>query len=154
MPSASDVYFIDTNIFVYAAADASIEITQLAGLQSGSQRVIRAMGAGTLRSVTSLTVLQEVLYLLTRWARQRQQAALYEAGRLIVRSALVLTDEVLAPTVLEFSRAVEAYAPDRDFNDLLIVETMRTHGITTIVSADRHMEALNVTRLDPREWCS
>ena len=72
MPSGGELYFIDTNVFVYAAAESSARGSELDEVQIGSQRVIQDLRAGRLRGVTSLTVLREILYLLARWARQRQ----------------------------------------------------------------------------------
>jgi predicted nucleic acid-binding protein len=159
VPSASDRHFIDTNVFVYAAGSMPVRKSEVAALQAGSRRVIEALAADDLVAVTSLTVLQEIIYLMARWQRQHaatggthRQSDMHAAGCQIVRSALVLVDEVLSPSVLEFSRALEAHGSRHDFNDLLIVETMRAHRITTIISADRHFEHLGVTRRDPSEW--
>lgn len=152
MPSKDDLYFIDTNVFIYAATESSIENDDVEKLQAGSQAVIRSLGTGQLKGVTSLTVLEEILYLLARWARQRQDAALYRAGRKIVQAAMLLVDEVLAPTTEEFSQIVEEYGPNKDVNDLLIAKTMQMRGITTIISADRGFEHLGVNRSDPRHW--
>ena len=110
------------------------------------------MSSGRLRGITSLTVLQEVIYLLARWAQQRREPGLREAGRQIVRSTMSLVDETLVPTAWEFSRALDAYGPGKDINDLLIVEAMRTRGIETIISADRGFDALNARRRDPGGW--
>jgi len=151
LPSKRDLYFIDTNVFIYAATESSIE-NDVEKLQAGSQAVIRSLGKGQLKGVTSLTVLEEILYLLGRWARQRQDAALYQAGRKIVQAAMLLVDEVLAPTTEEFSQIVEEYGPNKDLNDLLIAKTMQMRGIATIISADRGFEDLGVKRSDPRHW--
>ena len=152
VPLERERVFVDTNIFVYAATRSHVQGGEGAALQAGSQAVIQALADGHFIGVTRLTVLQEILYLLTRWARQRDEPGLYDTGRQIVRSAVSLVEETLAPTVLEFSRAVEGYRPGEDFNDLLIVETMRARGITTILTTDRGFEELGVERLDPRDW--
>ncbi len=152
VPLERERVFVDTNIFVYAATRSHVQGGEGAALQAGSQAVIQALADGHLIGVTSLTVLQEILYLLTRWARQRDEPGLHDTGQQIVRSAGSLAEEKLAPTVLEFARAVEGYRPGEDFNDLLIVETMRARGITTILTTDRGFEELGVERLDPRDW--
>lgn len=159
MPSASDRSFIDTNVFVYAAVGTPVDSPDVAALNTGSRRVVEALAAENLVAVTSLTVLQEIIYLMARWSRERPppkgiglQADTRVIGCQMVRSAMVLVDEVLAPSALEFSRALESYSSRDDFNDLLIVETMRAHSIATIISADRRIERLGVTRRDPREW--
>ena len=159
MPSASERHLIDANVFVYAAVKSPLDAPDVADLQTGSRRVVEALATGNLVGVNCLTVLQEVIYLMARWSRQREQfrttdpqTALHEAGCRIVRSARVLVDEVLAPSVLEFSRALESHTRQHDFNDLLIVETMRAHSITSITSADRRIETLGMTRREPREW--
>lgn len=152
MPSKRDLHFIDTNVFIYAATESPIENDDIKKLQAGSQAIIQSLADGRLIGVTSLTVLEEILYLLARWARQRQDAALYQAGRKIVQAAMMLVDEVLAPTTEEFSQIVGEYGPNKDLNDLLIAKTMQMRSITTIISADQGFEDLGVKRSDPRHW--
>jgi len=152
VPSKRKSYFIDANVFVYAATHPPVENDDVIQLQAGSQAIVQSLAAGQMNGVTSLTVLQEILYLLARWARQRQKPELYEAGQQIVRSVTLLVDEVLAPTVLEFSQVVEEFGPNKDLNDLLIIRTMQMRGITNIITADRAFESMGVTRHDPRTW--
>ena len=152
MPSKRDLHFIDTNVFIDAATESPIENDDVEKLKVGSQAVIRSLADGGLVGVTSLTVLEEILYLLGRWARQRQNANLYQAGQKIVRAAMLLVDEVLAPTTAEFSQIIEEYGPNKDLNDLLIAKTMQRRGISTIISADRGFDDLGVNRSDPRHW--
>lgn len=152
MPSKRDLYFIDTNVFIYAATESPVEHDQVEKLQVGSQAVVRSLADGQLRGVTSLTVLAEILYLLARWARQRPDPTLYQAGREIVQAAMLLVEELLAPTAEEFGQVVDEYGPNRDINDLLIAKTMQRRGLTTIISADRGFENFGLKRADPRQW--
>ena len=152
MPSEPEVHFIDTNVFVYAASVPMDGDGELADLRAGSRRVVEELAEGRIRGVTSITVLQEVMYLLARWARQRQEPRLHQVAQRLARSTMALVDEVLAPTSLEFARAVEAYSQGRDINDLLIAETMLVRGIPVVISADRGLERLGLRRRDPREW--
>jgi predicted nucleic acid-binding protein len=152
VPSKRDLHFIDTNVFIYAATESPFENDNVEKLQAGSQAVIRSLADGQLRGVTSLTVLAEILYLLARWARQRPDPTLYQAGRKIVQAAILLVEEVFAPTAEEFGQIIEEYGPNRDLNDLLIAKTMQLRGLTTIISADRGFENFGLKRADPRQW--
>ncbi len=148
----NEVCFIDTNVFIYAAIRPPIANDSVTQLQKGSQTVIRLLASGQLQGVTSLTVLQEILYLMARWARQRQTPELYNDGRKIIRAAMSLVNEVLTPTPLEFNQAIKKYGPKKDLNDLLIYQTMLTQGIEAIITANKGFASLNVKRLDPVDW--
>jgi len=152
LPWEDKLYFIDTNILIYAAAQPPIASDDLTQLQKGSQTIIHSLASEQFRGLTSLTVLQEVLYLMARWARQRQEPELYGDGRKIVRAAMALMNDILVPTISEFSQAIEGYGPGKDFNDQLIVQTMKTRGIKAIITADKGFESLGVERYNPRDW--
>ncbi len=103
--------------------------------------------------MTSLVVFQEIVYLFERWARERKDRTLVQTGKKIVSEALTLMDEVYSPSRLEFTKALATYEPGkRDFNDLLIVEAMRSHSIQEILTADRDYEQFaGIMRVDPFE---
>jgi len=136
------MYFIDTNILVYAAGGNGV-------LTEASRRIVEQIAANKIYAISSVTVLEEVVYLMARWARHHHDTTFYDKGKGIVNAAMALMDETLTPTPREFSRALRSWYPGNDFNDLLIVETMRTHGIETIISADKGFDLLQVSRIDP-----
>lgn len=156
-PERSAPIFIDTNVFIYAAGSVEDEKNQqIRALQAAAKATIVAMGEERLRGVTSLVVFQEIVYLFHRWARERKDKELAQIGKKIVSEALALMDEVYTPTRLEFTKAFAAYEPGKhDFNDLLIVEAMRSHGIKEILTADRDYEQFpGIERLDPLEFAN
>lgn len=151
-PEPSAPLFVDTNIFVYAAGSAEDERDpQLRALNNAAKAIILALGKGHLRGVTSLIVFQEVVYLFQRWARVRKDKRLAQTGKKIVSEALVLMDEVYTPSRWEFGRALASYEPaEKDFNDLLIVEAMRSHDLREILTADRDYEEFDgIECVDP-----
>lgn len=154
-PTGEERLFLDTNLFVYAAGVPLEEKdSTLQELEAAAQAIVLALGEERITGVTSLVVLQEILYLFHRWDQARRMPALRDTGRQVVADALALVKEVLTPTFLEFQRALTAYDPHRDdFNDLLILEAMRTHRIQRIVTADRGFTRHpDITVLDPREY--
>jgi len=155
LPEEGEPILFDTNIFVYAAGVPLEEKDPtLRELEAACQAIVLAVGEERLRGVTSLVILQELLYLFHRWARDRGEPALRETGRQATSEALVLMEEVFTPTLEEFRRALEAYDLEReDFNDRLLVEGMRTHGVGWILTADRSFPRLPEIRvLDPRAF--
>lgn len=141
-PERSTSLFIDTNVFIYAAGAVEDEKDlQLRALQGAAKAIVLALGEERLHGVTSLVVFQEILYLFQRWARERRDKKLAQTGKKIASEALALMDEIYAPSRLEFTKALAAYEPGKhDFNDLLIVEAMRSHGLREILTADRGYE--------------
>lgn len=139
------MYFIDTNILIYAAGDNDL-------LTEASKRIIEQIAADKIYAVSNITVLEEVVYLMTRWARHHNNMSFYAKGKNIVNAAMTLMNEVLIPTPQEFLRALQNWYPGKDFNDLLIVETMRTRGVETIISADKGFDSMGVTRIDPSRF--
>jgi len=154
-PEESEPIFLDTNVFVYAAGVPLEEKDPtLRELETACQAIVLGLGEERLRGVTSLVVLQELLYLFHRWARDRGEPALREAGRQAASDALALMEEVFTPTLEEFQRVLEAYNPEQeDFNDRLLVEALRTHGVRWILTADRSFPRVRGIRtLDPRAF--
>jgi len=153
-PERHTPLFIDTNVFVYAAGSLEDEKDpQLRALQAAAKAIILALGEERIRAVTSLVVFQEIVYLFERWARERKDKTLAQTGKKIVSEALALMDEIYAPSRLEFTKALASYEPAKhDFNDLLIVEAMRSRGLREILTADRGYEQFEgIERVDPLE---
>lgn len=155
MPSKgteAPLLLLDTNIFVYATGVPEQEkVLQTRSLEEACRRIILALGQGRLRAVTHLAVLQEIVYLFSRWARERRAPVLYETGRKAAENALALVEGVLTPTLAEFARALEGFDPrSEDFNDRLIVEGMKAHRIERILTADKSFTRRDeISVLDP-----
>jgi len=146
------ILLVDTNIFVYATGIPEREkAPQTRSLEEACRQIILALGQGRIRAVTHLAVLQEILYLFARWARERRAPGLYETGRKAAENALALVEGVLTPTLVEFARALEGFDPrSEDFNDRLIVEGMKAHTIERILTADgRFARHHGINVLDP-----
>lgn len=119
-------------------------------MQAAAKAIILALGEEHLHGVTSLVIFQEVVYLFRRWAHERKDKKLAQIGKKIVSEALALLDEVYTPSLLEFTKALVSYEPAKhDFNDLLIAEAMRSHGLREILTADRDYEQFEgIERVD------
>ncbi len=137
-PQAGPV-FLDTNVFVYAAGSSrETEDRSLRDLQEASRTIVLAIGEGQVEAFTAVVVLQEMLYLFHRWAKGRGRPELRGTGVELALGVLALVQEVYPITALECQRALRAFDPRReDFNDRLILEVMRSHGVRRIVTADR-----------------
>ena len=151
-PERSAPIFVDTNVFVYATGSSEDENDpKQRALQAAAKAIILALGEERLHGVTSLVVFQEIVYLFRRFSRERRDKKLAQTGKKIVSEALTLMDEVYTPSLFEFSKALASYeSAKHDFNDLLIVEAMHSHGLSEILTADRDYEQFEgIERVDP-----
>lgn len=136
-PHGGRTYFLDTNVIVYALGRSEEGPPETRALEEAAREVVRAIGTSRIEAVTGLVVLQELIYLLARWTRRGRGPRMPEARR-VVADVVALCREVYTPTLAELSRALEGYDPGKhDFNDRLIAEAMRAHGIRHILTADR-----------------
>jgi predicted nucleic acid-binding protein len=136
-PHGERTYFLDTNVIVYALGRSEDGPPEIRALEEAARAVVRAIGAERIEAVTGLVVLYELIYLLARWARRGRGPRMPEARR-VVADVVALCREVYTPTLAELSRALEGYDPGKhDFNDRLIAEAMRAHGVRHILTADR-----------------
>lgn len=149
-PRTREPVFLDTNVIVYAMGRSPQAAPATRALETACRRIVAALGQGELEAVTSLVVLQELIYLLARWRRAGRGPGL-PAPQRVVRNVVGLCREVFTPTLAELQQALRGYASHRhDFNDRLIVQAMRARGIARIVTADRDFERTReIRRVDP-----
>lgn len=138
-------YFLDTNVFLYAAGRPH-------PLKAPCVAVLQRVAQDAIDAVTSTEVLQEILHRFWSTSNLPQ-------GLMLARLAVdQVAGEVLPVTLAVMQRAfalAERYAVAITIRDAVHAATMLQHGITHIISADRHFDAIGeVTRIDPAraEW--
>ena len=130
--------FLDSNVFLYAAGREH-------PLRDPCRRALDRLASGSVLAVTSSEVLQEILHVVSR------TGARGDAARL-VRHVLDLVPDVLPVRREEVAHACELIEHDSriDPRDAVHVATMRLRGLTEILTADRHFDAIEgIRRIDP-----
>ncbi len=135
---AEVTYFIDANIPMYAAGDEH-------PLKTPCVAVLEAVARREIRAVTDAEVLQEMLH---RYTALEQRARAVDVCRLFLK---------VVPDVLPVTREVVEQAldlhlrfPQLQARDSLHAAIMLRHGLTHIISADRHFDGLpDLSRVDP-----
>ena len=131
-------FFLDTNIFLYAAGASH-------PLREACARVLRRVADGTLDATISSEVIQEVLYVLIR--RGRRGDALKLASDLAS-----LFPDLLAVTRDDVAGACELLRryPQLSVRDAVHVGTMLQNGLRTTVSVDSDFDQVSeIRRVDP-----
>jgi len=140
MVQESTEFFIDANIPIYAAGrDSEFKDACLALLDHGA--------AGRLRLVSSVEIVQEVVYHYSHTGRLEQ-------GLQIVQDFLTALPLVLPLELVDVYAMLELLKdhPGVPPRDALHYAVMEHNGITHIITADRHCAALpGIICLDPRE---
>lgn len=130
--------FLDSNVFLYAVGGEH-------ELRSPCRVVLADVGAGRLAAITSSEVVQEVLHVLVRRGRRTE-------GIRLARHVLSLFPDLLEVGAKEMEGATGLLErhPDLGVRDAVHAATMLEAGITTLVSADRHFDAVEeLVRLAP-----
>jgi hypothetical protein len=132
---------LDTNVFMYAAGREH-------PLKTACVAVLRRVAVDDLRAVTDTEVLQEILH---------RYGALGERDRGIRLARLAVDQvggDVLPVTLADMRRAFDLWERTGSAiksRDAVHAATMLNHGLTHIVSADEHFDAVEgLTRVDPR----
>ena len=134
-------WFLDTNIFMYAAGEEH-------PLKAPCVGILRQVAEEALEAVTSTEVLQEILY---------RYGALGEIQRGL-RIARLAVDQVggavLPVTVRDMQEAfglLERHGKAIAVRDAIHAATMLNNGLTHLLSADTHFDVITgITRTDPR----
>ncbi len=123
-------YFLDTNIFLYAAGGDH-------PYRQPCQHILRRVAEGDLNGTTSSEVVQEVLYVLTRRGLRSQALSL-------ARNILAVFPALLEVGAAEMEAACDLLEsmPELPPRDAVHAATMLTHGITAIITADTHFDQL------------
>ncbi len=136
-----DIYFIDANIPMYAAGREH-------PLKVPSLRVLEAVAKGRIYAVTDVEVLQEILHRYTALHRLPQ-------GIEVCARFLDIMPVVLPITVEHIQQAMDVLVttPQVKARYALHTAVMRSHGISYIITADRHFDVISdIQRIDPTEF--
>jgi predicted nucleic acid-binding protein len=135
-------YFLDTNIFMYAAGRQH-------SLKSPCVALLRRVAQEELEVVTNAEVLQEILY---------RYRALGETQRGLHLARLAVDqvgEDVLPVTLADMQLAfdlVARYGASIKSRDAVHAATMLNNGLTHLISADGHFDAIEgITRVEPRK---
>lgn len=133
------MFFVDTNVFVYARVPASPQ-------HEGSALVLRAIGADAEVGTTSVAVIEELWHLeLSRRLPDADGLAL--AAFTLMRPILAVTEDVLAAAL-----ANQGLPASLGANDRLHVACARAHGLEVIVTADSAFDSIDgLERVDPAD---
>lgn len=119
------MFFLDTNIFVYAATESPY--------RDGATAVVEALGEDAVGATTSAAVIEE-LWHLELSGRVPGLSGVTDAAFTLVRPVLSVTDDIVAAAlVAELPRSLGA-------NDRIHVATCRANTIDTILTADQGFE--------------
>ncbi len=133
-------YFLDTNVFMYAAGREH-------PLKAPCVAVLRRVAREELDVLTNAEVLQEILY---RYGAIGELQRGVHLARLAVDQ---VAGEVLPVTLADMHRAfdlVDRYGKEITGRDAVHAATMLDNGLTHVISADRHFDIIEgITRLDP-----
>ncbi|MDR7464863.1 MAG: type II toxin-antitoxin system VapC family toxin [Armatimonadota bacterium] len=135
------IHFIDANVPMYAAGGEH-------PLKAPCVAILEAVARREMTAVTDAEVLQEMLHRYTA-PQQRQRAA--EVCRLFLK----VVPDVLPVTREAIERALDLHLriPHLQARDSLHAAVMLGHGVTRIISADRHFDGVpDLSRIDPAEF--
>ncbi len=141
MPASADTrVFIDTNIFLYAAGSEH-------RLKVPCGDILTRIGDGDLDAVTSIEVVQELLYVLSR-------RNLRVEGLRLAADVMDLFPDLLSVTGADMRgtcRLLEDH-PDLPVRDAVHCSVMSGHGITRIITVDTHFDSVpGIQRIDPAD---
>ena len=135
-------YFLDTNIFMYAAGREH-------PLKGPCVAFLRRVAREEVEALTNTEVLQEILY---RYRAIGERERGLHLARLAVDQ---VGGEVLPVTLADMRRAfglVTRYGTDIMARDAVHAATMLNNGLTHLISADSHFDIIEgITRVDPRK---
>ncbi len=135
-------FFLDTNIFMYAAGKAH-------PLKGPCLAILRRVAREEIEAVTNAEVLQEIVY---RFGAIRELQHGIHLARLAVDQ---VAGAVLPVTLADIQRACDLltrYGTRIKSRDAVHAATMLNNDVTHLISADTHFDAIEgITRIDPRK---
>ncbi len=138
-------WFLDTNIFMYAAGEAH-------PLKAPCVGILRQVAEEALDAVTSTEVLQEILY---RYASLGELQRGLRLARLAMDQVGGAVLPVTAPDMRQAFSLLERHGTAIAVRDAVHAATMLNNGLTHLVSADSHFDVIaEITRRDPRRVAS
>lgn len=131
--------FLDANVPLYTIGNDN-------DFRQSCLQILAAAAQPSIIAVTDAEVIQEIAYQTT--GRGRRAAGLYLAERFMALMAHILpVDAGDMAAALSLLKDAEGLTP----RDAVHLAVMRHHGITQIITADRHFaEVPGLTVLDPR----
>lgn len=130
--------FIDTNIPLYAAGKEHKN-------KASCAEVIMRIADGKIRAVSSVEVLQEILYVYSHTIERAKGMEIFQDFKNILEDIFPITiKEInLAADLLERYKKIEA-------RDALHAAVMILNGVTEICSTDSHFDDIeDIKRIDP-----
>jgi hypothetical protein len=139
------VYFLDANIFMYAAGTAHIYKTPCV-------RILAEVEAGHLQAAINTEIAQEILY-------RYSHIGLADKGLQLCRDLLEYPLEIFSVTEADVRRAIELYEAHQAAGmmprDAIHAATMHRHKVDRILSTDKHFDTLEaMKRYDPLDFVS
>jgi uncharacterized protein len=136
----ADLAFLDSNVFMYAAGAPH-------PYKGPCVRILSSVETGALSAAINTEVLQELLY-------RYSHIHLAAKGLQLCRAVLQYPLTILAVTEADFRLAIDLFDAYHNVGirprDAIHAATMRNHGISQLISADRDFDHLDfVTRIDP-----
>jgi predicted nucleic acid-binding protein len=135
-------YFLDSNIFMYAAGREH-------SFKAPCVAILRRVAREELEALTNAEVLQEILY---------RYGAIGELQRGLHLARLAVDQvggDVVPVTLADMQRAfnlVGRYGTRIDARDAVHAATMLNNGLTHVISTDTHFDVIEgITRVDPRK---
>lgn len=141
---SSQLVFLDVNVPMYAAGEEH-------PYREACVWVLTQVAEGRLHVAIDSEIVQEILY---RYGELRR----WSIAVTLATSLLDLVPTVYSVGLDDVRLAVELfeqYAPQGvKARDLIHVAVMRRHGLTRVISTDRHFDQVaGIERLDPEELC-
>lgn len=136
--------FLDVNVPMYAAGRSH----PYRDYRQACALILREIADGRLSAAINTEIIQEILY---RYGALQE----WEVAAEMASSLLDLVPTIFPVTVTEAAATVALFAEygpqSVTARDALHVAVMQSHGLTQIISTDRHFDQIPaVERLDPR----
>ncbi|HWQ70130.1 MAG TPA: type II toxin-antitoxin system VapC family toxin [Patescibacteria group bacterium] len=141
--AATDAHFLDANIIMYAIGNDH-------PAKPGCVAVLKQVEAGAIQVVTNVEVFQELLHRYYSLGR-------YEVADQAFTNLKTLCEQILPVLESDLDRAYTILheQPLISVRDAIHAATMLHNGLHTIISTDRHFDAIqSLTRIDPSTFLS
>ncbi len=133
--------FIDANVPMYAAGAGH-------PLKSPCLRVLEVAASGPIVAVSDAEVLQEIMHCYASLDRREQGAEVAELFLHVLQDVLPVTREDMVQAL-----ALYREYPQVQARDAVHAAVMRSHGVTAIVTTDRHFDQfVGLRRIDPLDF--
>lgn len=134
------IYYLDTNIFIYAADPES-------PYHKACKALLKEIAKGSLNGTTSVETIQEIVYFHQRQKQIMQGLRPVDDIFKIVPELLPVDQEV----VFEFRRFLDKY-PHAPSRDLIHLAACKVYELTEVVSIDRDFDKFKeITRIQPEK---